>query len=644
MPMEPMKTFTVGADTWEIVDGAAREELEDARTGADGTEYESAGEAMRESVNNINDDLEANYALQDGYYEMLTAGSADNLTGRGDGVGAEFIYRTAGGSADIADGVAKIQSVKGNTLVWNQRVRPNGSITGGNSITVNGNGTYTIGTLETVHYINALDNLASMAGHKALVKINASGAPAADIVFYFEAETYRNRTTFNASNYSGRIVELPSNAGAPTISVAIGDYNIDIKPQFFDLTRMFGAGNEPATVAEFEALFPETYYPYDAGSLLNVNMEGVRTVGFNQWDEEWELGAISAADGTNAVNNNVIRTKGYIPVIPNATYYFKVGNGFASSTITPRYYDADKNYIGYVDANGNTNGANIAAGRVMPSNCHYMRFGLDSAYGKTYNNDICINLSWSGYRNGEYEPYWTQERAIDTATYFPDGMKSAGSVHDELTATKAVKRVGVVDLGALDYSYYTSGDNPMFYTAISGMKLGTAAQLSALSCAIYEAITSRSRASFTTNAANMQIAVQSDNANVMIRNDSYTDANTFKTAMSGVMLYYELSEPVETEITPELNLTYKVSDFGTEEIIVADNEQTAPVCMQIVYGLNAVDTIRRLPVEYISHKSFMQFMSAIESHFNVTITETYDSDNERYNYSIADNATNESGE
>jgi hypothetical protein len=128
---------------------------------------------------------------------------------------------------------------------------------------------------------------------------------------------------------------------------------------------------------------------------------------------------------------------------------------------------------------------------------------------------------------------------------------------------------------------------------------------------------------------------------LFVRDLSYTDAATFKAAMDGVMFCYELAEPVETEITPELNLTYKVSDFGTEEIVVAAGEQTAPVCMQIVYGLNAVDTIRRLPVEYISHKSFLQFISAIESHFNVTITETYDSDNERYNYSIA---TNESGE
>ena len=34
------------------------------------------------------------------------------------------------------------------------------------------------------------------------------------------------------------------------------------KPQLFDLTEMFGAGNEPKTVAEFKSKFPNDYYSY----------------------------------------------------------------------------------------------------------------------------------------------------------------------------------------------------------------------------------------------------------------------------------------------------------------------------------------------------------------------------------------------
>lgn len=38
--------------------------------------------------------------------------------------------------------------------------------------------------------------------------------------------------------------------------------NYTSTPQLFDLTEMFGAGNEPKTVAEFKAKFPNDYYPY----------------------------------------------------------------------------------------------------------------------------------------------------------------------------------------------------------------------------------------------------------------------------------------------------------------------------------------------------------------------------------------------
>lgn len=38
--------------------------------------------------------------------------------------------------------------------------------------------------------------------------------------------------------------------------------NYKCTPQPFDLTKTFGAGNEPKTVAEFKAKFPNDYYPY----------------------------------------------------------------------------------------------------------------------------------------------------------------------------------------------------------------------------------------------------------------------------------------------------------------------------------------------------------------------------------------------
>ena len=630
-----MNTLTIGNDTWGIADGSTIYELEQARTGYDETEYETVGDNIRESDQKILDEVESTYltqedaadtyAAQDGYYELLTSGAADNLTGRGDGVGAEYTYRTAGGDADIADGVARIESIKGNTLVWNQLAQArSGSIYGVTFVKNDdkSSGSYS-GTASTTDNL-WLAQFSAVTGHKYYYRCDFDD----DNTYFIRSVSSANERnsgegyiiTYTFSNAVGYFLRPVEENAA---------YDVNFTAMFFDLTRMFGAGNEPATVEEFESLFPESYYPYDAGSLLNVNMEGVRTVGFNQWDEEWEVGGIVEDTGQNQAVGDRIRCKDYIPVFPSTEYYMEVPVG----TAPVFFYDENKNYI--TPYYGSVGGV-----FTTPSNARYMRFRLGTNYGTAYNNDICINLSWSGYRNGEYEEYWQQEREIDAATYFPDGMKSAGSVYDELTATKAIQRVGVVDLGTLDWAYdVATTDHERFASnSINSLiKLGIDSNENAnLKCA-----------TLITNTANQTYLHENNNAisanrlgQILVYASAYTDTATFKAAMSGVMLYYELATPIETDITPELSLTYKVSDFGTEEIMVdttQDAPQTAPVPMQIVYGLNAVDTIRRLPVNYISHASFLQFLSAIESHFDVTITETYDSDNERYTYQIAEN-------
>lgn len=38
--------------------------------------------------------------------------------------------------------------------------------------------------------------------------------------------------------------------------------NLTVKPQLFDLTEMYGAGNEPTTLTEFRQSFPDDLYPY----------------------------------------------------------------------------------------------------------------------------------------------------------------------------------------------------------------------------------------------------------------------------------------------------------------------------------------------------------------------------------------------
>ena len=45
--------------------------------------------------------------------------------------------------------------------------------------------------------------------------------------------------------------------------------------QLFDLTAMFGSGNEPASVEEFEKIFPADYYPYNEGEIVSAGVTEV---------------------------------------------------------------------------------------------------------------------------------------------------------------------------------------------------------------------------------------------------------------------------------------------------------------------------------------------------------------------------------
>lgn len=57
--------------------------------------------------------------------------------------------------------------------------------------------------------------------------------------------------------------------------------NTVITPKLVDLTKMFGAGNEPSTPEEFEAMFPADYYEYNEGELMSAPVEEVINQGRN---------------------------------------------------------------------------------------------------------------------------------------------------------------------------------------------------------------------------------------------------------------------------------------------------------------------------------------------------------------------------
>lgn len=172
---------------------------------------------------------------------------------------------------------------------------------------------------------------------------------------------------------------------------------------------------------------------------------------------------------------------------------------------------------------------------------------------------------------------WSSQRAVPASTYFPDGMRSAGSVYDELRADEAITRVGEVDLGTLEWIYDTS--NGRFNTPI----------LSDVAKTSYRAETPCARYAYSASGAADKTAFAYNGA-IYIYDSAYTDAASFKAAMSGVMLHYELATPTTTPIDPPLNLTYRAEQGGTERI--THTEQSAPPVLSIAYGHTAEGIVR----------------------------------------------------
>lgn len=297
----------------------------------------------------------------------------------------EIVFRKPNVTWDAR--AAFLKKLKGKTLAWNQLF----DFPAETAFTIEAGANYPAIAAQTSQY-----NVIS--GHKYYTRVTISPTsgdmPSALYFVWKQMGDYSiapgvgkilepdGDTTILANTGSLRVNSSSAQAGTGKVSVSL-----------IDLTLLFGAGNEPTTVAEFETMFPEPYYPYNAGELISNDASALETVGFNQWDEEWQNGYYDV-NGVRQIESNQICTKNFIPVIAGKTYYFKAREVVqANGNIC--YYDADKGFIIRIDS---------SATFTIPAGASYIQMSFGAGYGRTYNNDICINLS-DASRNGQYEPY-----------------------------------------------------------------------------------------------------------------------------------------------------------------------------------------------------------------------------------------------
>ena len=468
----------------------------------------------------------------------------------------------------------RVNEIVGGTITWNQWINKNY----GNKLTISGitytnnnNGTWTAdGTSTGVSLYEVRENLSTSIickGHKVLIYAIEPAYNSATFV----RVTQENGTNLYLQPFTSNInaTILDATNGIRTVILQIANNttvsNLIFSINVFDLTLMFGSTiadylynlektTAGAGVAWFKKLFPKDYYEYNEGELMSVNTSAHEMVGFNQWDEEWEVGYISVGNGQNASGNGNIRSKNHISVLPDTTYYYR--NSYPTGRYTAiLWYGADKNYLGTYQQLVQNNTF------TTPNNCYYLRFYIFEDYGTTYNNDICINLS--GPRNGEYEPYKKNTYTLDSGLtlrgipkldannklYYDGDLYSADGV--------VTRRYGIVDLGTLNWYLYSlsSSYGNLFYcdALISYISLKNAQNdITAAKCDKYITIPNVYNGIIGSDyeQPNKTLRVRSNDGRLYIRDESYTDAATFKAALSGVMLVCELAIPTTETALP----------------------------------------------------------------------------------------------
>ena len=146
----------------------------------------------------------------------------------------------------------------------------------------------------------------------------------------------------------------------------------------------------------------------------------------------------------------------------------------------------------------------------------------------------------------------------DATVYNVDWSTQAGTVYggtlDVVTGVLTVDKA-IVDLGSINWTYESGYAYPYFIgTMPNDCVVGSTVQgqISVL-CSIYESIQNIGASEFRTADHNCQCCLNSNvsTRRLLVQNSAYTDAATFKTAMNGVKLVYDLETPLTYQLTPQ---------------------------------------------------------------------------------------------
>lgn len=536
------------------------------RTSNDGGQTWSDG---MEFIQDLSD-----YARQDGFYEQMTVGTAMNLAGSGD-VDAEFASRSSGGSADIGTGAASVKKILGETYFWNQyagTLSPN-SVPTGVTLQINGNScTITVSDKYDSSSANSVARCDNVPSSRIGCIIYIRMFKDSSYVGYRDGsmgEVFSNKIGTRTSSNNTSYIRLRKNIPPGTYHIALNIIN---------LTDMFGSGHEPTSVREIEDFLANKIgykdnYPYTTSVVRHNKALGIKSVGRNLYDPATGKAELPALTGT--------------PDLTNGVNCFQIIG----------------TYTGITDEDGNA---------ITPNEDGYFTVAHPMTITVAGGNadDTCVALTWSGVRNGEYEPHREDTMYFVDADHdlsevtsggvqvFQEGLRAVYDVRDSIEGDKATVAIGKqIVTGNVGDTIYLEGCDPNATEYRCVRNIGT--------------------------LSGGMITL------------------TIDIASSGITVYYPLATPQVYTLDQHITMQYAVDDFGTEKRISKDETGiNAPLLIRVQYAMNATDTIRRLPQNYISKGSMdnlcAELADKLGAHLGVTMTITaeYDEVDQEYDYAV----------
>ena len=292
-----------------------------------------------------------------------------------------------------------------------------------------------------------------------------------------------------------------------------------------------------------EVLYPQielgstatTYEPYSNICPISGRTEVVtQRTGKNLLPNEMPTSGVIAGTITNSnVINSAANARVFaIPCKPNTDYNFNHKTAGIGLTVA---------FAGELPAVGNTTEqrrllTNISTLTLNSGNNKYILINPASAtgYANFVEDEGQIEV---GASKTTYEPY------IELITTTDLGRTVYGGTIDVVSGKLTVDRA-IVDLGTLTWTLITTGESPYFRTSTDAIPYKYLADQSNYICENYQHISVGS----TGSGVGIMIT---NTISIRIRDNNYSDAASFKTAMNGVQLVYELATPQTYQLTPQ---------------------------------------------------------------------------------------------